>query len=482
MFHLSSFDLDKIKRTVVKKQLELDFFRLTLVSNDKKHSIIGPGQITQDKTGKLKLKFFANSEFQQRNISTGDIVPDTEFYTLSGMDTSGTTWTASRVLPYYPESYSLHTPERVILADLFEIEHQSPEWSRPEPISTFFEEPHKYELPTEHIMVSAHEYNIPHNSSTVCTITHADGYSSKSTLLDHTVGQIDDWNFKFLQIEGHPEVYCSGYRLPPNVLTACREAISFALGKGVEWSYFCTQIGGNCKLVIRSPTRDLRNSRLCPPIQAISAPGEGTFFKLFQHYFSYSASLQKEDLCELSCLLLRAIESSCGSFQQHCNGIATAVEGTLRILLPDSPDRSTQLSTAVDNIKQHLKTCDLSHLGESEVAFRNRIDGLLGQLYQENAKSKMRGLKEKSFILNDDIGAWSDLRNPSAHGQILAVDIDNAIIFKVGRVTSLLYKLMFLIIRYQGAYTDYSQIGWPNQLWSHSLSSANDDIDIFNVS
>lgn len=100
----------------------------------------------------------------------------------------------------------------------------------------------------------------------------------------------------------------------------------------------------------------------------------------------------------------------------------------------------------------------------------------LGSMKSTRAKDQLFALIEIGAVDNADWKAWSALRMPAAHGSF-SVDPEKMqeLLDAVYRLVTLIYKLVFLKIGYDGPYTDCSSPGWP--MTEFSATSCNAALD-----
>jgi hypothetical protein len=79
------------------------------------------------------------------------------------------------------------------------------------------------------------------------------------------------------------------------------------------------------------------------------------------------------------------------------------------------------------------------------------------------ARDYLEGLVQDGVIPKAYLDAWKALRNSAAHADAADGAWIEPVLRKSGIVLALYYRLVFLLIGYQGPYTDYGEIGWPER-------------------
>jgi hypothetical protein len=98
--------------------------------------------------------------------------------------------------------------------------------------------------------------------------------------------------------------------------------------------------------------------------------------------------------------------------------------------------------------------------------FLNRLGGLTGMFRNLSANEIFRAWVSRGIlgVTRDDSQAWSDTRNPSAHGSLAAAGSHDELQTRVSRhdrVQNLLNKILLQLMGYTGVYIDYAQPGYP---------------------
>lgn len=99
--------------------------------------------------------------------------------------------------------------------------------------------------------------------------------------------------------------------------------------------------------------------------------------------------------------------------------------------------------------------------------FLNRLNGLGGMFGKLSANEIFRDWISRGVlgITQDDFEAWKAIRHPSAHGRLTDAGSQDELqtrVFRHDRVQNLLNKIVLQLMKYTGAYIDYSQPNFPS--------------------
>ncbi len=98
--------------------------------------------------------------------------------------------------------------------------------------------------------------------------------------------------------------------------------------------------------------------------------------------------------------------------------------------------------------------------------FLNRLNGLTGMFRNLSANEIFRDWISRGIlgVTKEDFNAWSDTRNPSAHGRLTTAGSQDELqtrILRHARIQNLLNKILLQLMGYTGVYIDYAQPGYP---------------------
>ena len=109
------------------------------------------------------------------------------------------------------------------------------------------------------------------------------------------------------------------------------------------------------------------------------------------------------------------------------------------------------------NVEQAIAEINKNDIIEREL--KCKIKGFLGNINQPKAGEELEKIKKDRIITEHELKAWKDNRNPAAHGVLFEQNQDRYDQYL--RIISLLYKIIYYLINYNGQYTDYGTNNWP---------------------
>ena len=94
---------------------------------------------------------------------------------------------------------------------------------------------------------------------------------------------------------------------------------------------------------------------------------------------------------------------------------------------------------------------------------------MLNSMKNPRAKDILIPLRDSGNINSALVNTYSDLRNKSAHTFNASGGDTQNNLNQIHTVLELYYHLVFLLIGYQGAYTEYGQYGYPTHNFTGKL-------------
>jgi hypothetical protein len=144
-------------------------------------------------------------------------------------------------------------------------------------------------------------------------------------------------------------------------------------------------------------------------------------------------------------------------------GLCVAIEGTSGLI-------ALRLPPELKSKNKDIRTTIQDFLAERDIdeAMRKRIQGLLGQLDNVRPRDRMESLVAGGHLLSEDILNWNKLRNNAVHTrEVTAEDLGRERLQlhldQVHSATRLLYTIIFHLIGYEGAYSNYVERNYPQQ-------------------
>ena len=138
------------------------------------------------------------------------------------------------------------------------------------------------------------------------------------------------------------------------------------------------------------------------------------------------------------------------------------LEGILGIVSQGPPSRSGESAQDREKFENWIKS---NPDGVSD-RFANRLRGFLGMLGQRRPVDALRDWQEHGIlsVAKEDVDAWQNTRNPSAHGKLVgpAPDRDQlqTRMSRYHRLQNLINRIVLHLVGFRGRYVDYAQPGW----------------------
>ncbi|MBD8650992.1 hypothetical protein IFT66_07860 [Rhizobium sp. CFBP 13726] len=151
-------------------------------------------------------------------------------------------------------------------------------------------------------------------------------------------------------------------------------------------------------------------------------------------------------------------------------GVSVAAEGIAK-LLPPPPAQDND-----DFLKLRTDILKFMEAGAYEKPLQRRIAGMMKGLDSVGPKGLMYALVPSGHALDEDVKAWSGLRNQAVHtsgGKAPAVS-DNSfqqLIDAIHTVYRLLHMMTFSLIGYEGDFTDYGSRGFPTRSFPYKAQN-----------
>lgn len=398
-----SFTVEKLLEKVRNKSFCLDCLSISLQPNwdSGVPPVTGPGEIRLNAEQQLVMKMFASHMPPRYQTETGQLVPNEAYFRLTAIDKHGLEWTCNQVLP----DWECHASQQqcVATADIWELQHVDADTVSPAEVS-------------EVTLVTFDDVLVPANARTETVITSPAGVS-KQSIANLAEADVEGLHIIIENLPAGISARITGEQVPDNIELRLAEALQFALARTLRWHFIHSRQGSAEILRIRSRFRGPERPGLLPPLQFLGRLDiHNGFVPLFGAYLKYV--IQEPEAAEwheLSYHLHAACEGSAGSITQQCLTLAVAVEGVLNVAFPQTRKRKSQLTEAVCDLKSYVSEWECPALGDSLTHFRQRIDGLLNNLYQDSAGRRLQQIAELGWVSADEVKAWKQLRHPTAH-------------------------------------------------------------------
>lgn len=403
----------------------------------------GPGLLTQTRDKSILLRVFAapvdHSEAFSRqfndDLTPGELVPDSQYYDFEGRDPYGTVWTANRISIETDFGYGTYVRARP--RTLEKKEERSKPVERPVVVAFL---PGKMDLPW-HAVTEKGERG-----------WSLDRFETNAGCLEWRVAKTDDGAWLTFKCEDSP--------VEPRFAAFLR-GLSILVGRRLKPICLSIFEGEQQTTKVLNRLHEPDAERLLAPVSAQRDLSDDAH--LFLERFMARAG-EEGEFGEGACGLAhqywyRILRSRESDIENSSLVLSVAVEGLVKKTLLSKTDADPEFVKQAEEAKPILKKaglgpraldCVLSSLGNAK---HPRVSDALRRLATEGVASEAH------------IKAWKGLRNAAAHGSVLEED-GRALQEHLDRFhvcLDLYYRLVFVLIGYNGRHTDYGTRGWPTR-------------------
>lgn len=379
------------------------------------------------------------------DFTPGVLLPDSHYYRLSARDVAGNIWAHPAVDLQVEDG-----PEVVTLSFSCDRIHTQSTADGGRPYAYF---------------VFLDELDFPENQVKTIRVESGGEFQSVSTRIDGSKGMSAGMNIVYEMRKHEPgERYSEfvanfpqGVDVPANFQDRLLEAIRFCTATMAapvmsEWVF------EGVKTIEISKAKLLNNRGIVHAPVSTSRPDTAwDFYKLFECYFLYAcANAKGKDFAPLSSKLGGLFTLKGVWLDTIALLLGVAVEAIL------NEDRFKGIvrheTTLLGEIKRLVEHINSASVGSSLVS---RVVAAVQNMGSTSAADKLHALYQSGALEDEDRKAWKRVRNKSAHGSF---EVDpkqmQEVLDDVFRLTTLIYKLVFLLIGYSGAYSNRAPRGW----------------------
>jgi hypothetical protein len=456
-------------------QLEIDVAEMELQQDveDGPRIYRGPGRIFQDADGRIMFRLYVidgpeldPSDFShEADLAPGSFLEAHHYYILRARDYEGQTWSAKRIRP------SVFSGSEGDVNVSGSIQILRLERDRGCTLESFL------------LTLAIYEnVEFPCNSQTIITTRVARREWKKSSSLN--VARFRAAGIEFvLYHEGDVSFVRaeSNRAFPEHVEVRIVESLLFVLGRPLWWRESVRRSGSIETVELRSPIAKARPVRLQRPIDPQHDAFGVSTWHLFDRYLRFIQNHGKPTFHPISKRILSACEASLGSPGDSALAICVAIEGLRNdfIKIGALKLRSSRLLEAsVDEIREFLLSAPEKTRKRWEKAGINeaRLKSLIGGLKNISPQSHFYALANRGWVTSRLVDTWRPLRTSRAHALNRKAKESSEELRELVRhradVLILMYQLVFWAIKYRGSFTNYSEHGWPPQLYPPRKSTA----------
>ncbi len=166
----------------------------------------------------------------------------------------------------------------------------------------------------------------------------------------------------------------------------------------------------------------------------------------------------------ISSKLHNLIQSSNISLESQSLSITTSIESIITNEFAPYIKSIKKYKEEITQLEDHLNN------NNYQKEFKDRIIGFLPLLNRPNINNALMELLNKRLIKKYHIDAWKKLRHPIAHGKVIEFKDYQKYLTLCFKCQSLLNQLIFLLIRYQGSFSDFSYYGFKTKKFTKSIT------------
>ena len=429
----------------ISNSFEIDCFDICLTQKTEKDPIIytGPGTIYQDKLGILQLKLYSKLNdmykelsYQSKNDIPGKIIARDDKFTLKATDMLGNEWGADNI--WIPDSTSYFTPDLVIKSKLDEIKN-----IKSNEIQSNFKKNSLF-------IIVPGQYKIPCNEK--------EDLPNGGGCLNKAVFSANEIDFEFRKYDDYLIIYANAKteNLDKDVYLKLIEALSIITGLIVRPIVIRNTQKDKEILKIKSVDNSFSNKELLPPFKHFTTT-EFESFACFLERYLVNIKAPFSDLFVFWKKINRAWQAS---IENSSLSIGVAIEGIVKSYFRERGLPDKEILQQAEEAKQKIKDMDLGK------KIKKRILNSLSYLLKNTSPKLALDQMAKNNLLDKAmVGEWVELRNKSVHPDKMnqgPIAIQKYI-DRMDTCLALFYRLLFIIIKYEGSYTDYSEEGWPEK-------------------
>lgn len=428
---------------------ELDCPKMTLCKNSKKDVDVykGGGYIRREPDGGLRFKLYSERQLDiARVLNTpgisGKLIDDQEYYELSATDAKGRIWKSDHILPE-PSGCAGETGV-VVYGKLWSLAYTS---------QNRVASSHKHNSLN---IIFFHNFKVPCNTGTKTSVTIGGKIRKQNSSLD--TAQFNSCGCEF-EIKNENEMVAlnvfSKNTLPPNLEIRAVESLQFVMGIPLEWVVMQKTENNVETIYINRVSTNQKKAKIGPPINPKDLRNTTFVWKLYDKYLNYIIKYEeKHKYHPISVFVAKVLRGSEGSIDPMMLTLGIAIEGVLRKAYPELTKLPQQ---EYEELKKAQQIIEESSLNEK---FKSRLRGVMDSWANRSAADMLHSLVELGVINREEVNAWKEIRNPTAHAALPDSSDLQKLIDLCHTVTVLFYKLIFHAIGYQGKYTNYGLYGW----------------------
>uniref|UniRef100_UPI0035AE91FE hypothetical protein n=1 Tax=Hylemonella sp. TaxID=2066020 RepID=UPI0035AE91FE len=385
-----------------------------------------------------------------QNAVPGQPFPAENFFRIEGTDLGGISWSSENLLINASGPHALGYFEITAKIDRIQTVHALSHVNTSQYVRVFI--PVEFEIPGP-------KGCVPNSFNRVLVKSPDD-----TTELEHNGRQ---WSFEKQRQWTVVMVSAEEKICPARLAEEICHALTFSFGQECRAAVVDYLDHGKkvCQLI--SYQAIVRPKHRLPPLDERKRINMENFWRLF---FAFTDAIERERGDQWPSIVRSTVSSTRikeASLEAKALVLCVEIESLIKA-------KFMQLYKPHENVRQNLVALERM-LTDSKLPadFLVRVRGATGRLSEGRAQDVLQLLVQKGVLDEVEVKTWQSLRNASAHGARTSKSID-VYLTQVHRMHSLLHKLIFLLIGYQGRFTDYGAPGWVDRdftpLFEHVVS------------
>lgn len=417
---------EKIERELIDRKITLECFQITLTQKSKLDALrfSGPGCIYYDKQGDLRIKLYdrtkksSNGKMLRLFFSAkAGIVPEEDYFRLRAKDEKGNIWTAGRI--HLNDSYNT-TP----FGTVFDIKLETLTCTRK----------NRQKIEDYHgTVVIRGNRQLPFNKF----IDNNGSSSLRGLQFDLSTMSVD-----IEQRQDSIRIFfrSNKRKITTHIIQSFLDAFSIASGEKTEVIYFQTTHSNKTFTAVYN-FRETGISKL-PSLTSMQYHEPQQLQGFIDAFMSCPNGLTTN----LLTYWRRLTESSKYS-ETAALVLCTNIEGMIKQHVPKEESANNQLATIIKETKKAIKTLRLND------KIHARIMQTVSDLDKKGVGARLRDMQASGSISPAQVTAWIELRNSTAHADLLGSEGTEIINFYNNQTLciELFYYLIGRAIKYAGA-------------------------------
>lgn len=264
-----------------------------------------------------------------------------------------------------------------------------------------------------------------------------------------------DYTLRFSKTEGglHVSAHNPNGRFDERFGTRLEEVIWFVLAVRAHWSILQRHDPEGWRVTVRSKIERPASSRIQPPLRPEAADAAKWMGSMLVAYLNYVTPYTEPRYHPTSVMLQQTLLASATFIEMEALALGIAMEGLVRREYDNLGRPSDDSCKEIEAVIAFLQEW------EGPPSLKRRIISSISGWKGTNPVNALRNLVEVGVVSEAQFSAWKKLRNTTAHG--MEVKFSEVLVRECDLVYTAILRIIFSIIGYTGAYTDYATEGWP---------------------